>query len=157
MSKSVLLDTCFLICLVDDTRENHNKAVDFYQYFIENGISMCLVSIVTSEFSIKQSVKDLPLNNFKLFSYGIRDADSTSALYDALMNNRGGEACRNCIKDDYKILGFAETNNVDYIITEDTRYYAKLQNLKAERSINVQPIFLPDGHQAFFRVQGQLF
>ena len=40
MNNSVLLDTSFLISLVDASRENHDKAKEFYKYFIDNKIEV---------------------------------------------------------------------------------------------------------------------
>ncbi|OYQ34006.1 hypothetical protein CHU92_12265 [Flavobacterium cyanobacteriorum] len=94
MNKSVLLDTSFVISLVDDSRVNHQKAVQFYKYFIENKIAMILSSIVTSEFCTKQDIADLPLNNFKPLPFNIPDSYHISSLFDDIYKNRDRQNMR---------------------------------------------------------------
>lgn len=157
MNKSILLDTCFLISFVDDTRTYHNNALAYYKYFIEEGISMYLSSIVSSEFSIKQPLEDLPLSSFKTISFNIPDGYATSKIYNEFSKEKSTGVCRSCVKDDIKLLGLCEFNNIEYIITEDKKFYDKLVKLKKDGIIKVNPIFTPDGFTKSFKLQTNLF
>lgn len=157
MIKSVLLDTCFLISFVDKLRPNHENAIGFYKYFIENKISMYLSSIVVSEFSIKQSIEDLPLEDFRSLSYNIPDSYASVSIYNEMMNDKPEGACRNCIKDDYKLTGLCEFNKIDYLITEDRRFFDKLNQFKKKGAISFTPLFLPTGFEVSFNVQTKIF
>lgn len=157
MSKSVLLDTCFLISFVDDSRPNHEKAVKYFKYFIDEGISMYLSSIVCSEFTIKQEINDLPLDSLKMISYNIPDSYTSSNIYKALMTNRSDSSCRNCVKDDLKLTGLCEFNKIDFLITEDDRFYDKLLKLKREKMISFKPLYIPHGFEKSFNIPPTLF
>jgi hypothetical protein len=156
MNKSVLLDTSFVISLVDDSRENHQKAVQFYKYFIENKIAMILSSIVTSEFCTKQDITDLPLNNFKPLPFNIPDSYHISSLFDDIYKNRDGQN-RACVKDDYKILSQCVFNKIDYFITEDFNLHKKVLNLKSSKKLHLTSLHLPDGYEVAFNIPPTLF
>lgn len=65
MSASVLLDTGFLISLVNAKRAHHTAAQQYYRHMLQNNIPMYFSAIVAAEFGIKQPITDLPLNNFR--------------------------------------------------------------------------------------------
>ena len=48
MSKGVVLDTGFLISLVDKTRPCHDTAKRYYKYFLDNGVTMFLPTVVAA-------------------------------------------------------------------------------------------------------------
>jgi predicted nucleic acid-binding protein len=52
MNNAAVLDTGFLISLVDRQRPNHRIARNYYKYFLEHGVVMLLPTIVAAEFSI---------------------------------------------------------------------------------------------------------
>ncbi len=156
MSKSILLDTSFIISLVDDRRTNHNKALSFYKYFIEEGYSMFLSTIVISEFSIKQDITDLPLNSFKILPFNYPESIGIKNIFmDHFKRVKDTE--RVAIKDDYKITCQAERCNIKYIITEDKPLFDALSNLKNTGIIRSNPIFLPTGHEKPFNLQSSIF
>jgi|SRR5690606_8253490 len=157
MNKSVLLDTCFLISFVDDNRPNHDNAVKYYKYFIDEGISMYLSSIVCAEFTLVQKIDDLPLDSLKAISYNIPDSYTSSIIYKEFMANRPDGLCRNCIKDDIKLVGLCAFNKIDYLITEDDRFFKKLVKLKEDKVILFQPINLCDSLENSFNIPPTLF
>src|SRR5690606_29364822 len=54
MTTSVLLDTSFLISLVDGSRLHHRVAVKYYQFLLGRQIPMYFSAIVAAEFGVKQ-------------------------------------------------------------------------------------------------------
>lgn len=157
MSNSVLLDTSFLISLVDDSRTNHCKAKDFYKYFIDNKIAMILSSIVTSEFCIKQPITDLPLINFKPLSFNIHDSYHLRDLFESNFKSYSDNVSRISIKDDYKIVSQCNFNKITYLITEDQELYLLLQELYKAKQIRFQGVYLPNGYEVSFGLQTKLF
>ncbi|MEY2343184.1 PIN domain-containing protein [Acidithiobacillus sp. IBUN Pt1247-S3] len=65
MTAAVLLDTSFLISLVDQNRPNHETAVSYYRLMLDQQVPMYFSAIVAAEFAIKQPITDLPLKNFR--------------------------------------------------------------------------------------------
>jgi hypothetical protein len=157
MNNSVLLDTSFLISLVDDTRGNHAKAKGFYKYFIDNKMHMILSSIVTSEFCIKQSLTDLPISNFRTLPFNIPDSFHLSAIFEDKFRNYNTETSRNSVKDDYKIVSQCNFNKIEYLITEDEPLCKLITNLNTEHKTSIKPLYLPDGHETSFNIQVALF
>lgn len=157
MNNSVLLDTSFLISLVDASRKNHNKAKEFYKYFIDNNIAMVLSAIVTSEFCVKQPLTDLPLENFKPLPFNIPDSYHISYLFEEKFKNYNPEVVRACVKDDYKIASQCNFNKIHYLITEDEPLFTLLNSLQSEKNISFKTLLLQDGYEKSFELQIGLF
>jgi hypothetical protein len=149
MASSVLLDTTFLVSLVDDSRTNHQKAREFYKYFLDNKYPMILSSIATAEFCIRQKLTDLPLNTFRTLPFNIPDSHHLSSLFDAYFK-KVTPIPRNCVKDDFKLLSQADFNNINYFITEDADLIKDfIIPLNAEGKLRTKPLFVADGvHKA---------
>jgi len=101
MTVSVLLDTSFLISLVDSNRDNHEAAKKYYTYIIERKIPIYFSSIVASEFAIKQPITDLPLNNFRVLPFNIPHSIKAAEIWGLLDGRDSGDS-RAVIKDDIK-------------------------------------------------------
>jgi hypothetical protein len=157
MNNSVLLDTSFLISLVDASRANHIKAKEYYKYFIDNKIAMVLSAIVTSEFCIKQPLSDLPLENFKLLPFNIPDSYHISILFEDKFKNFNSSTSRASIKDDYKIVSQCNFNKITYLITEDQPLFNLIKTLNSAKNIYFKPILLQDGYEKSFGLQVGLF
>lgn len=155
MNNSVLLDTSYLISLMDDSRENHSKAKDFYKYFIENNFPMILSSIVSSEFSIKQSIVDLPLSSLRPLPFNLPDSYHLSPLFEEKF--KGYASNRVAVKDDYKIVSQCSFNKISYLITEDTDLCNLLNDLNTNGKVTVKPLYLPDGYEKALGLQVKLF
>lgn len=155
-NKSVLLDTSFLISLVDDTRKCHKQAVNFYKYFLENKIDMYLSTIVCSEFGIKQDITELPIETFRILPFNLPESCNNVGVFDSYF--KGTENIdRVSIKDDYKLTCQAIYYNLTYFITEDSPLCGKLQSLLQCGIIKTQSIFSPNGHEQFFNLSKDLF
>jgi hypothetical protein len=157
MNNSVLLDTSFLISLVDASRENHKKATEFYKYFIDNKVAMILSAIVTSEFCVKQPITDLPLENFRPLPFNIPDSYHIRNLFEDKFKNIDSGISRVSIKDDYKIVSQCNFNKISYLITEDKLLFTLLTSLQSEKNINFKPLLLQDGYEKSFGLQIGLF
>lgn len=120
MQRSVLLDTSFLISLVNPERASHGAAKEYYKYFIDHGFLIYLSVIVVSEFCQKQPYDDLPHHNFIVLPYNLDDALLTAELVEALDNRRGaGERAE--LRNDTKLIAQTEVTGIEFIIAEDKR------------------------------------
>jgi hypothetical protein len=144
MANSVLLDTSFLISLVDGTRTHHEKAKEFYKYFLDNKHPMILSSIATAEFCIKQPLTDLPLSNFRLLPFNIPDSYHISNLFESYFKGKGDGRIK--VKDDFKLVSQASFNQITYFITEDDKLVNDIiKPLNTLGKLTTKPLFLPDG------------
>lgn len=147
MADGVLLDTGFLISLVDRSRRHHAVAVRFFKFFASEGIPMFLSTIVAAEFHQKQSVTDLPLNAMQVLPFNLVDAMRAAELDFTLFKGAPG-VMRDALKDDFKLLGQAKAYDLAFVITEDAstlyKFCNKLRSIP-EKGIKTRPIKLEDG------------
>jgi len=115
---SVLLDTSFLISLVDQSRPNHNTAVQYYRLMLEHKVPMYFSAIVAAEFGVKQSITDLPLKHFRSIAFNIPHAQAAGHLWGAL-RSREDNSPRHVARDDVKLIAQAIHEAIPFILTED--------------------------------------
>jgi len=152
MMNSVLLDTTYLISLVDDTRANHQQAKDFFKYFVENKYAMILSSIATCEFCARQPLTDLPLSNFKLLPFNISDSHHLRTLFVEYVTHRITGENRVSVKDDFKLISQASYNQIDYLITEDFNFFNRMLDLNSKTVLRTKPLFCPNGVHKEFKI-----
>jgi len=120
MNNMAVLDTGFLISLVDRKRTFHQVARSYYKYFLEHSVVMLLPTVVVAEFSIVQPVTDLPLRNFRVLPFNLPDAVKCAELnmhhYRKQLENTGQ---RDSVKDDFKIIAQAVVQQARLLVTED--------------------------------------
>ncbi len=145
MADGVLLDTSFLISLADPNRKNHATAVQFFRFFANEGVPMFLSSIVASEFHLRQSVTELPLEAIIVLPFNLADAMRAAELDFTLYKGTPGVA-RDALKDDFKLLGQVKANDIGFVITEDEKsLYKFCQELRAKNKLSARAIKLEDG------------
>lgn len=147
MPEGVLLDTSFLISLVDRTRKHHGVAVQFFQFFGREGVPMFLSTIVAAEFHQKQPVTDLPLDAMQVLPFNLVDAMMAAELDFERFKGTAGVS-RDALKDDLKLLGQAKAYDLEFVITEDAtslhKFCMKLHQ-DAGAALKTRAIKLEDG------------
>jgi len=116
---SVLLDTSFLITLIDKNRPHHATAEKYYRYMLQTELPMYFSAIVASEFAVKQSITDLPMKNFRHLHFNIPHGQTAAALWNCLGPRDEGDD-RHVVRDDVKLIAQASHENIGFILTEDT-------------------------------------
>jgi hypothetical protein len=156
MADGVLLDTSFLISFADPTRRHHAVAVQYFRYFAAEGIPMYLSTIVASEFHLKQPVTDLPLEAIIALPFNLNDAMRAAELDFTNYKGTPGIA-RDSLKDDFKLLGQLQMNEIAFTITEDARsLYKFCTELREKRLLTARAIKLEDGFdKSHFNPAGQ--
>src|SRR6185437_2651378 len=84
MTVEVLLDTSYLISLVDSKRPNHQAATKYYRQMLDESLPMYFSAIVAAEFGIKQLITDLPLQIFRHLPFNIPHGQRAAQLWNAL-------------------------------------------------------------------------
>ncbi|SEA60675.1 PIN domain-containing protein [Nitrosospira multiformis] len=156
MNVSVLLDTSFLISLVDENRTNHAIAAQYYRFTMEQRIPMYFSAIAAAEFAIKQPITDLPLRNFRELHFNIPHGVKAALLMNALGKRDDGDN-RVAVLNDIKLIAQAVHEKIPFIITEDAsslfKYCERLRNLEV---LDVRAIKLIDGfNPSVFREDDQ--
>lgn len=156
MKAPVLLDTSFLISLVDQNRANHNVAAQYYKFLIEQQIPLYFSAIVAAEIAINQPITDFPLKNFRILPFNITHSVEAANVWNLLGGHDAGDN-RAVVRDDVKIIAQAIRQEIPFILTEDaSTFYKYCERLRTLHSLNIRAIKLADGFDFnAFRVDGQ--
>ncbi len=152
---TVLVDTSFLITLYDKTRPNNPTAFKYLNYFLDNLIDMYLSTIVISEYQQMQPIVDIiNSGNYIPISYNYEDAIKTAEIaYNISGEKRGSRAE---FKDDLKLMGQAEFNNITFIITDDETTLAKYcERLSGAKMFKPKIIIMSKGFDSSIFNDGQ--
>ncbi len=150
MAAGVVLDTSFLITLLDHSRAHYKTADRYWEYFAEQRFPVYLSTIVVSEFCIRQEVPPEILKNCVPLPFNWDDAIKAAKL-NFSKTAREGES-RDALKDDVKIIAQAIVKDAAWIITDDELLYKYAHRLATADNVALRPIKLKDGFDlAFFR------
>jgi predicted nucleic acid-binding protein len=150
-----LLDTSFLITLVNSHRINHQVARAYYRHMIENRIQMCVSAIAVSEYTVKDAITTLPQTNLIFLPFNATDGIESARLQNEIIRDPGDD--RQSVKDDLKLLGHATHEKIPFILTDDKNtMYKYCERLRIAGVIMLKPIALVDGFDdCAFRLDGQ--
>lgn len=156
MTVSVLLDTSYLITLIDRNRPHHDTAAKFYRLMLEEQIPMYFSVIAAAEFAIKQPITDLPLRNFRCIPFNLAHSNESARLWNALGSRDKGDT-RSVVRDDVKLLGQASHELIPFVLTEDASTLFKYcDRLRLASVCSIRPIKLADGYDpSALRSNGQ--
>ena len=144
----VSLDTSFLISFADPTRPNHAVAVEYFRHCLTQGIPMWISTVAAGEFEVRQSISDLPLQNFRILSYNLPHAIRAAACYNSLETDGAGrtEDRRPVILNDLKIIAQAAEEEISFILTEDKNTLTRVaERLRQSGNILVNVVLLSEG------------
>ncbi len=151
---SVLLDTSFLISLSSQDRPHHGTAVRYYRECIDRQVPMLLSTIAVSEFSVKQSINDLPNRNFIVLPFNVDHAMACGLLSREADKNAGEDRVR--VKDDFKLIAQCQCEGVTHVLTEDASTLTKyLDRLRSLGRLEARPVLLREGFDAAWFENGQ--
>ncbi len=144
MTTRVLIDTSFLITLVDGNRQHHSIAAQYYRLALEQQIPIYLSVIAASEFAIKQALTDLPLKQFRILPFNIQHEIRAAELWRRL--ERDESDGRTVVRDDLKLLAQADKESIQTILTEDANTLHKYcDRLRKQGLLRVRTVLLKDG------------
>ncbi|CAN5330725.1 hypothetical protein BH09BAC6_BH09BAC6_14730 [soil metagenome] len=103
---SILVDTSFCIRLVKLTDPLHQNAVEYFEYFLENHVTIYLSAIAIAEYSVKDDIGNLPLKTMRIIPFDFFDGRTAGEFHAILLNRKDEirEIERNVIKDDCKLI-----------------------------------------------------
>jgi hypothetical protein len=111
----VSLDTSFLISFADPSRPNHAVAVEYFRHCLAQRIPMWISTVAAGELEVKQSISDLPLQNFHILPYNLPHAIRAAALFRSLSEVKAASAddARRIIINYCTVGGRTDFNNLD--------------------------------------------
>ncbi len=88
MTHSVLLDTSFLIRLLNDEDKLHQNSLNYYKYFLERNIILKISTISIAEYCVLGDISDLPLKNLQILPFNFDHANKTGEFARILFANK---------------------------------------------------------------------
>jgi len=157
MSDMAVVDTGFLISLVDRSRAHHEAARSYYKYFLQHQTVMLLPTVVACEFCIVQPITDLPLRNFRILPFNLVDATKCAELNAHHYRQQlAGTGQRDAVKDDFKIIAQAVVQQAGQLVTEDASTICRYCDLlRTDGKIQFRVVKLSDGFNEGFVNGGQ--
>lgn len=126
---SVLVDSSFCIRLLKSDDEFHQNVVEYFEYFLENGIEIYLSTIVISEYAVIDDPDNLlSLNVFRLLEFDYADAKNAGKFFATLKDDedlRKSED-RKVIINDIKLFAQIHNRKIDAYITKDRKSLTKI-------------------------------
>jgi predicted nucleic acid-binding protein len=147
MKVPVLVDTSFLISLVDrdHNRANHDVATQYYKLLLGEQSPLYFSAIVAAEIAIKQPITDFPLKNFRFLPFNIPHSIEAARIWNLLGRHDSGDN-RAVVRDDVKIMAQALHEDIPFILTEDaSTLYKYCERLRDLHKLNIRAIKLADG------------
>jgi predicted nucleic acid-binding protein len=126
---SVLLDSSFCIRLLKVDADFHQNAVDYFEYFLENGVEMYLSTVVVSEYAVGDNPDNLlSLKSFRLLEFDYADAKYAGQFFATLKNlgKFGDFGERKVVINDIKLFSQIHNRNIDAFVTKDKKSFTKM-------------------------------
>lgn len=156
MRPAFLLDTSFLISLVDDARANHSVARAYYEQALLSAVPLYVSTIALAEFAQKQNVEDLPLSTFVVLPFNVLDATLSGKIAAYLMPSRDFGDDRNAVRADIHLIAQAARERIPFILSEDRNSLAKyVERAKAAGFCDCRSVLLADGFDGAWFHGGQ--
>ncbi len=144
--ESVLLDSSFCIRLLKSDADFHQNTVDYFEYFLENGIEMYLSTIVVSEYAVGDNPDNLlSLNSFRLLEFDYADAKFAGQFLAILrsLGKFGDFGDRKVVINDIKLFSQIHNRNIDAFVTKDRKSLSKIiKPLSDSQNLNFEFIDL---------------
>lgn len=121
----VLLDTSFLIRLLDENSNLHQNALDYYRFFLENGYELYVSTISVAEYCVKGHIEHLPWDVLHVIPFNL-DHAKLAGVYAAIIYEAREKGVyvtedRLIIPNDTMIFSQVELSELDYFATSDTK------------------------------------
>ena len=123
---SVILDTSFMIRLLNDSDPLHSNARGYFRYFLENDVPMYFSTVSVAEYCVRGDFDDLPFRNIRILPFNIFHAREAGRFADALFKAKSDKIIdvpdRLIIPNDPKLFAQgAYEKDIKYFVTADTR------------------------------------
>lgn len=143
MDYSVLVDTCFMIGLLDRNSIHHKNAKKYFKYFLENDIPIYFSTISVAEYCMKDSYDNLPFQQLRILPFSLLDGKETGrfgrVLYQARKKGEFDPEERITIPNDSKLFAQVSLNpGIRYFVTSDSKSKKKIDLIRRECNADIE-------------------
>ncbi len=132
----ILIDTCFLISLVNEDDPQHENAEEYFRYFISEGITLVLSTIVLTEFQDRQPKLEI-LENFQVAVFGVEESNAHREHFSRSDTAKQSPKDKDGVKDDTKIIATALANGISTTLSVNSDFI-RMAKKRGLENINYQ-------------------
>lgn len=133
MHKSILIDTCFLIKLLDETDSLHQNAKDYFRHHVQQNNTLWISTITIAEFCVRGSFDDIPFRNLRVLPFNVDHAVVAGKFMEVVFRQKASiSAPRAIIPNDCKLFSQASFESIDCFLTCDGPAESMYKILKSE-------------------------
>lgn len=157
-TKIAMLDTSFLIRLLNEDGPLHKSAKIYFQFFLENSFILYVSTVAIAEYCVHGDLDQLPFECVRIVPFNLDHAEKAGAyartLFQARSNGVYTPDQRLIIPNDTKILAQASAVSALYFVTSDTKSFKTINLLAKENGLSVNHV---DIHNPLSSFSGTLF
>lgn len=140
-TNKAILDTSFLIRLLDEKSDLHQNALDYYRFFLENEYELYVSTISIAEYCVKGHMEHIPWDVLRVIPFNLDHAklagDYTATLFEAKKKGVFVTNDRLIIPNDTKIFSQAELAGIYYFVTSDTLSSKAINTISDKLGMNL--------------------
>lgn len=143
MHKAVLIDTCFLIKLLNKESDLHKNALAYFHYFVREKIVMKISTISIAEYCVKAEFSDIPIKNFQIINFNLTHAQLAGDFAEIVFRHKRNGAIvndlRNIIPNDTKLFAQASCEeSITCFVTCDNRAETVYNTIHSEHKTHFE-------------------
>ncbi len=152
---SVILDSSFMIRMLNASDKLHSNALGYFKYFLEHDVPMYFSTVSVAEYCVKGDFYDLPFQNIRILPFNILHAKEAgkfaSALYNGKKKNLIEIPDRLIIPNDSKLFAQGSIEkDIKYFVTSDVKSKNVIQMLRKECGAKIEHLDINKKHSAFW-------
>lgn len=157
MNKCALLDTSFLIRLLNSNDALHQSALNYFKYFLEQDICLKVSTIALAEFCVKGEPTDLPLRNILFLPFNVNHAVMAGKMIEKVWSEKKKQDVdieqRVVIPNDTKMFAQADVEmDIDYFVSADSEALKVHKLLGANMEVHFNFIDIHSPYNTFFGI-----
>lgn len=152
---SVILDTSFMIRLLNEMDPLHNNAKGYFRYFLDNNIPMYFSTVSVAEYCVKGDFFDLPFQNIRILPFNILHAKEAGLFENTLFKARSKGLInvpdRLIIPNDSKLFAQGSVErDIIYFVTADVKSKKNIDILRNECMAEIEHLDINIPHTSHF-------
>lgn len=153
-NKRAMLDTTFLVHLLNKRSPLHNNAMGYFNYLISQGFMPVVSTIAVAEYCTIGDIKHLPLQNLLVCPFNINHATMAAKLLKTANRSKAKRAIKNfkIVPNEVKMLAQAQCEEVQYFATADASVKEIHQRFRKQRKVSFQLLDINTSHSSAFGV-----
>lgn len=156
MSQQIALDSSYLVQLLDPRQPQHNAAIDYLRYFLDEGRQLYCSTLALAELNARFNLSSLPLfKSFRLLPFNYDDARQAAFLHAEYCRLTGHNELP--LTTDFMILAQVVTHQMDAFLLDERGMAPGLLPVLFNTKPPFRVLDLATPYEAAFGLTGKLF